>query len=65
MLSIHLSPQMEGSMEATPQLLLQLYIIVKYTQWDTNWFTYLSVAISFTSVVWSLTSYKYEHRAAT
>ncbi|XP_063694767.1 uncharacterized protein LOC134826323 isoform X6 [Bolinopsis microptera] len=54
----------EGSLESTPQLLLQLYIIVVYTQWTTSWFTYLSVAVSFTSVVWSMTSYIYEHRAA-
>lgn len=54
----------EGALEATPQLLLQLYIIVKHTKWDTNWFTYVSVVISFCSVVWSMTSYIYEHRAA-
>lgn len=54
----------EGSLESTPQLLLQLYIIVVYTKWGTSWFTYLSVAVSFTSVVWSMTSYIYEHRAA-
>ena len=43
----NLSLQIEGALESTPQLLLQLYIIVMYTQEQTNWFTYLSVFFSF------------------
>jgi len=54
----------EGALESTPQLLLQLYIIIMYTKDQTNWFTYASVLCSFMSVTWSMTSYTYEHRAA-
>lgn len=55
---------MEGAYEATPQLLLQLYIIAVYTRQATSWLTCLSVATSFSSLVFSMTSYIYEQRKA-